>query len=217
MKKDISRETLKRLPLYWNYLKSLKEEGSDHISATHIASALDLYDVQVRKDLACVSSKGKPKIGYETKELIIDIEQFLGYDNQDYAALVGVGNLGRALMSYSGFSDYGLDICAAFDADARIVGTQIKGKEIYPVERLRQVCREKQVRIGIITVPAQAAQAVCSELIAGGALAIWNFAPVNLKVPEGILVHNENMAVSLALLSKHLSEKLDNTLEAEQA
>lgn len=209
MKKEISRETLKRLPLYWNYLKSLKEAEPGHISATHIASALDLYDVQVRKDLACVSSKGKPKIGYETKELIHDIEQFLGYDNQDYAALVGVGNLGRALMSYSGFRDYGLDICAAFDADERIVGTQINGKEIQPVEKLQSVCREKKVRIGIITVPTEKAQTVCDELIAGGALAIWNFAPVNLKVPEGILVHNENMAVSLALLSKHLSEKLE--------
>ena len=209
MKKEISRETLKRLPLYWNYLKSLKGEEPGHISATHIASALDLYDVQVRKDLACVSSKGKPKIGYETKELIHDIEQFLGYDNQDYAALVGVGNLGRALMSYSGFRDYGLDICAAFDADEHIVGTRINGKEIQPVDRLRSVCREKKVRIGIITVPTEKAQTVCDELIAGGALAIWNFAPVNLKVPEGILVHNENMAVSLALLSKHLSEKLE--------
>ena len=209
MKKEISRETLKRLPLYWNYLKSLKGAEPGHISATHIASALDLYDVQVRKDLACVSSKGKPKIGYETKELIHDIEQFLGYDNQDYAALVGVGNLGRALMSYSGFQDYGLDICAAFDADEHIVGTQINGKEIQPVDKLRSVCREKKVRIGIITVPTEKAQTVCDELIAGGALAIWNFAPVNLKVPEGILVHNENMAVSLALLSKHLSEKLE--------
>ena len=209
MKKEISRETLKRLPLYWNYLKSLKGKEPGHISATHIASALDLYDVQVRKDLACVSSKGKPKIGYETKELIHDIEQFLGYDNQDYAALVGVGNLGRALMSYSGFRDYGLDICAAFDADEHIVGTQINGKEIQPVDKLRSVCREKKVRIGIITVPTEKAQTVCDELIAGGALAIWNFAPVNLKVPEGILVHNENMAVSLALLSKHLSEKLE--------
>lgn len=209
MKKEISRETLKRLPLYWNYLKSLKGEEPGHISATNIATALNLYDVQVRKDLACVSSKGKPKIGYETKELITDIEQFLGYDNQDCAALVGVGNLGRALMSYGGFKDYGLDICAAFDADQRVIGTQINGKEIQPVEKLKQICREKQVRIGIITVPAESAQGVCDELIEGGALAIWNFAPVTLKVPEGILVHNENMAVSLALLSKHLSEKLE--------
>jgi redox-sensing transcriptional repressor len=209
MKKDISRETLKRLPLYWNYLKSLKGDPPGHISATNIATALDLYDVQVRKDLACVSSKGKPKIGYDTQELILDIEQFLGYSNQDSAALVGVGNMGRALLSYGGFRDYGLDICVAFDADPSIVGSRVNGKEIQPVSRLRQVCQEKQVRIGIITVPADQAQKVCRELIEGGALAIWNFAPVNLKVPEGILVHNENMAVSLALLSKHLSEKLE--------
>lgn len=209
MKKDISRETLKRLPLYWNYLKSLKEGEPTHISATNIAQALDLYDVQVRKDLACVSSKGKPKIGYLTKELMEDIEQFLGYKNQDCAALVGVGNLGRALMSYSGFRDYGLDICVAFDADEQVIGSKINGKEVHPVSELRKICQEQNIRIGIITVPADKAQAVCDELIAGGALAIWNFAPVNLKVPEDILVQNENMAVSWALLSKHLSEKLE--------
>ncbi len=208
MKKEISIETLKRLPLYWNYLKSLKEGGPGHISATQIASALDLYDVQVRKDLACVSSKGKPKIGYQTKELVTDIEQFLGYNSKDCAALVGVGNLGRALMSYTGFRDYGLDICVAFDADEGIIGTKVNDKEIFSVADLPQICQEKKVRIGIITVPGEAAQTVCDGLIAGGALAIWNFAPVKLKVPDNILVHNENMAVSLALLSKHLSERL---------
>lgn len=209
MKKEISRETLKRLPLYWNYLKSLNGEDPGHISATHIASALDLYDVQVRKDLACVASrKGKPKIGYQTRELIADIEQFLGYNDKDCAALVGVGNLGRALLSYTGFQEYGLDICVAFDANEEIVGTKIKGKEILPISSLPQICQEKKVRIGIITVPGDAAQTVCDGLVAGGALAIWNFAPVKLKVPDNILVHNENMAASLAILSKHLSEKL---------
>ena len=208
MDKGISRETLKRLPLYWNYLKALPEEGQENVSATTIASALDLYDVQVRKDLACVSSKGKPKIGYATKELISDIEDFLGYNNSDSAALVGTGNLGTALMSYVGFAEYGLNICVAFDANPKVVGTKIRGKEILSVSTLRQVCREMQIRIGIITVPAEKAQEVCDELIAGGVMAIWNFAPVKLKVPEDILVQNENMAVSLAVLSKHLQEKL---------
>lgn len=205
---DISRETLKRLPVYWNYLKALPEEGPDNISATTIAAALDLYDVQVRKDLACVSSKGKPKIGYVTKELIADIEQFLGYNKSDSAALVGTGNLGTALISYMGFAEYGLDICVAFDANPKVIGTEIKGKEILPVSSLRQVCRDMKIRIGIITVPADKAQEVCDELIAGGVMAIWNFAPVKLKVPADILVQNENMAVSLAVLSKHLQEKL---------
>lgn len=208
MGKGISSETLKRLPLYWNYLKALPADGPGNISATTIASALDLYDVQVRKDLACVSSRGKPKIGYVTKELISDIEEFLGYNNSDSAALVGTGNLGTALMSYMGFAEYGLDICVAFDANPKVIGTEVKGKKILPVSALRQVCAEMQIRIGIITVPADRAQEVCDELIAGGVMAIWNFAPVKLKVPDDILVQNENMAVSLAVLSKHLQEKL---------
>ncbi len=208
MGKEISRETLKRLPIYWNYLRALPENGPENVSATTIATALDLYDVQVRKDLACVSSKGKPKIGYATKELISDIETFLGYNNSDSAALVGTGNLGSALLSYMGFAEYGLDIRAAFDANPKVVGTVVNGKEIFPMSELQRVCKEMKIRIGIITVPADKAQEVCDELIAGGVMAIWNFAPTKLKVPAGILVQNENMAVSLAVLSKHLQEKL---------
>ncbi|HWS42850.1 MAG TPA: redox-sensing transcriptional repressor Rex [Pseudoflavonifractor sp.] len=203
----ISRQTLLRLPQYLNYLKTLPS-GIEYISATALAQAMNLGDVQVRKDLAAVSDRGRPKVGYETSGLIYDIESFLGYDNADSAVIVGAGNLGRALLSYEGFSTYGLDIVAGFDTDRVRQGVTENGKRIFPLSRLGEICQRVKIKIGIIAVPAAAAQSVCDTMIGAGVLAVWNFAPVHLTVPEGILVQNENMAVSLAVLSKHLADKL---------
>ena len=204
----VSRQTLSRLPQYLSYLESLPETVRS-ISATGIAAALNLNQVQVRKDLASVSSSGKPKVGYMRRDLIREIKAFLGYDIADEAVIVGAGKLGRALMSYVGFKDYGLNILAAFDADEGMIGEDESGHQILPIEVLRETCMRLGVRIGIITVPAHAAQAVCEQLIDAGVLAVWNFAPVRLVVPEGILVQNENMASSLAILSNHLAEKMN--------
>jgi redox-sensing transcriptional repressor len=179
-----------------------------NISATTIAEALGLNDVQVRKDLSSISSGGRPKIGYITENLIFDIEQFLGYDDADSAVIIGAGNLGHALLSYEGFSEYGLDIVAAFDTDEDIVGKVINDKQVLSTEKLKDLCSRLKIKIGIITVPFFAAQDVCDALVESGVLAIWNFAPVHLNVPENVLVKNENMACSLAVLSKHLREKL---------
>ena len=204
----ISKQALQRLPVYLNYLKSLPDNDPVNISATAIAEALHLHDVQVRKDLAIVSTGGRPKIGYVTKDLIADLQRYLGYDNVENAVVVGAGHLGRALLSYDGFGAYGLNIVAAFDCDEALAGQTIRGKEIFSVAKLEDLCERLKIRIGIITAPAGAAQQLCDRLIRGGVLAIWNFAPVHLNVPEGVLVQNENMAASLALLSKHLSEKM---------
>lgn len=206
--KSISTQTLQRLPMYLNYLKSLPENQILNISATTIAEALKLNNVQVRKDLAMISSGGRPKIGYITKNLIFDIEKFLGYDNADSAVIAGAGDLGCALLSYDGFSKYGLDIIAAFDVDEEIIGTTINGKKVLSSDKLKDLCSRMKVRIGIIAVPASKAQEICDSMVESGILAIWNFAPVNLKVPDSVLVQNEDMAFSLAKLSKNLSKKL---------
>lgn len=206
--KTISTQTLQRLPIYLNYLKSLPEDSGANISATTIADALGLNDVLVRKDLALISDGGRPKIGYEIEKLISDIERYLGYGDVNSAFIVGTGNLGHALLSYNGFSEYGLNIVAAFDVDEKVVGTSINGKQVLSAKRLKDLCNRMKIRIGIITVPACEAQKVCDELIEGGVMAIWNFAPIHLNVPPDVLVHNENMAYSLAVLSKHLTEKL---------
>ncbi|RFZ79506.1 redox-sensing transcriptional repressor Rex [Lacrimispora amygdalina] len=203
----ISRKSLERLPVYHHYLEKKSSEGLETISAPVIALDLQLNEVQVRKDLALVAkTAGKPKMGYVIKELIADMEEFLGFHNTNQAALVGVGYLGKALLSYKGFEQYGVEIVMAFDADGRKVNTRIGGKMVLSMDKLENLCQRMSIHIGIITVPAEYAQGVCDRLVAGGVKAIWNFAPVHLSVPSHILVQNENMAVSLAALSKYLYE-----------
>lgn len=202
-KKEISKAILKRLPGYLAYLKGLPQDAPANISATTLANALGMGEVQVRKDLAAVSDGGRPKIGYLRESLIEDIEQFLGYDNSTDAVLVGAGKLGQALCDYSGFGDYGLHILAAFDVMPSVSFTG-SGKPVHYMHQLEEFCLVNKVRMAIITVPAPQAQQVCNRLIDCGIRAIWNFAPVHLEVPENILVQNENMATSLAVLSMHL-------------
>lgn len=206
MTPNISKHTLQRLPMYLSYIQGLPEDAPKNISATTIAEALQLNDVQVRKDLASVSSSGKPKVGYNVKDLIAELEAFLGYNDIDNAVIVGAGSLGKALLNYSGFKAYGLNIIAAFDLCEE--PTEFQGKTVFPIVQLGSFCRKVNVHIGIITVPASSAQEICDLLVESGIRAIWNFAPVHLVVPDGILVQNENMASSLALLSNHLREQM---------
>ena len=205
-KKNIfSKQALKRLPVYMSYLKTLDPSEVKYISSATVAKALDMNDVQVRKDLAAVcKSAGVPKKGFILADLISGISDFLGYGSGNDAILVGAGNLGMALMSYQGFDKYGINIVAAFDSRKEI----IDGKKVFDVSELGKMCKELNVKIGIITVPDTEAQRVCDMLVENGILAIWNFAPKHIKAPEDILVQNENMASSLALLSNHLREKI---------
>lgn len=203
--KSLSRQALRRLPVYMSYLKSLDIGENEYISSAAVAKALDLNDVQVRKDLAAVcKSSGIPKKGFIVRDLIRGISDFLGYENSNVAVLIGAGKLGRALMSYKGFDNYGIKIVAAFDANSEAVDN----KTIFDISRLKEICELHKVKIGIITVPDTSAQTVCDALVDSGIMAIWNFAPTHLKAPEDILVQNENMASSLALLSNHLREKI---------
>ena len=204
--KKISKSVLKRLPGYLAYLKSMPESAA-YISATALANALGMGEVQVRKDLAMVSDGGRPKIGYQREGLIEDIEQFLGYDNTTDAVLIGAGKLGLALMGYKGFEEYGLNILAAFDRNPKLEKTD-EGKPVYHIDKLEAFCRSNKVLMGIITVPGDAAQEVCDKLIACGIKAVWSFAPAHLEVPPHILVQYENMATSLAVLSMHLQAQI---------
>lgn len=200
---------LARLPGYLNYLRSLPEDASVNISATTLANALDLGDVQVRKDLAVVSGGGRRKTGHLRENLIRDIEDFIDYRNVTDAVLVGAGKLGQALLDYPGFDVFGLNILAGFDRHPAADRTA-EGTPIYPMTALEAFCRSHDVCVGIITVPAAHAQQVCDELVACGVQAIWNFAPVHLKVPKHIPVQNENLAVSLIELRMRLK---DQTIE----
>ena len=200
---SIPKATLGRLPQYLEYLRSLPEIRRT-ISATAIAKALSLGDVQVRKDLAVVSGAGKPKIGYETDKLITDIESHLGCERLTNAVLVGAGKLGRALLDYDGFEDFGVKIVAGFDCNETVL---TKGtKDILPIRDIEVYCREHDVKLGIITVGGGSAQDVCDKLVESGIKAIWNFAPVTLKVPNGVLLKQENLALSLAYLNNQISK-----------
>lgn len=205
--KPISIQTLKRLPDYLHYLQTINHKEVTSISSTTIANSLKLNEVQVRKDLAAVSmASGKPRTGFNINELIKGIESRLGYDSKDEAVIVGVGKLGQALFSYRGFQTYGLNIIAGFDSNPSLYNVTIEGKLILPMEKFVNLCQRMKIHIGIITVPANQAQSVCDLMLAGGIIAIWNFAPVNLRVPNGVFVKNENMSASLAMISQFLTE-----------
>ena len=199
----ISKATLGRLPSYLEYLRNLPPDTVPYISATAIAKHLGLGEVQVRKDLAAVSGAGKPKLGYVTAELIEKLENCLGCNRLTSAVLVGAGRLGRALLQYDEFEKYGVKISAAFDSNERAISLGSK-TEILPINQFEYFCKTKNIKLGIITVGEGSAQAVCDQMVKSGITAIWNFAPYKLNVPAGILLQNENLALSLAHLNNQL-------------
>ena len=199
----ISKATLGRLPSYLEFLRNLPPDKVPYISATAIAKHLGLGEVQVRKDLAAVSGAGKPKLGYGTTELVEKLEDFLGCNQLTPAVLVGAGKLGRALLQYDEFEKYGVKISAAFDSNERVISLGSK-TEILPMNQFEYFCKTKNIKLGIITVGEGSAQAVCDQMVKSGITAIWNFAPYKLNVPAGILLQNENLALSLAHLNNQL-------------
>ena len=203
---NVTKATLGRLPQYLQFLNGLPPGQYDHISATTIAKMLSLGEVQVRKDLAAVSGLGKPKVGYRTSELISDLEDALGCKKLTPAILVGAGKLGRALLDYNGFEEYGVQITAAFDCNEQVLRMNNTSKEILPISSLKKYCSENGIRIGIITVGSGSAQDVCDQMLEAGITAIWNFAPCQLKVPDNVLVKQENLALSLAHLNSQISK-----------
>ena len=199
----ISKATLGRLPSYLEFLRNLPPDKVPYISATTIAKHLGLGEVQVRKDLAAVSGAGKPKLGYVTAELVEKLEDFLGCNQLTSAVLVGAGKLGRALLQYDEFEKYGVKISAAFDSNERAISLGSK-TEILPINQFEYFCKTQNIKLGIITVGEGSAQAVCDQMVKSGITAIWNFAPCKLNVPVGILLQNENLALSLAHLNNQL-------------
>lgn len=203
-KTGISKATLGRLPHYLQLLRELSDDNVPSISATVIAKKLSLGEVQVRKDLSAVSGAGKPRIGYKTVDLIKSIEAYLGQGDMTNAVLVGAGKLGKALLEFDDFEDYGVKIIAAFDCNETAIRYN-RSIEILPMNDFASFCKKNNVKIGIITVGAGSAQDVCNRMIESGIMAIWNFAPCNLEVPDGILIKQERLALSLAYLNNKLS------------
>jgi redox-sensing transcriptional repressor len=206
--KSVPEPTLRRLPLYHRFLKELAEEGRASVSCTDIGADLDLDPTQVRKDLEAAGIGGRPRIGYVLEDVVDALESFLGWKNVTEAFLVGAGSMGSALLGYRKFEQCGLKIVAAFDSDPAKVGRRIHGKQVLPLGKLPDLARRMHILIGIVTVPAPQAQEIAELMVDGGIRAIWNFAPVRLRVPERVIVHNEDLYCSLASLSQKLAKTL---------
>lgn len=199
---DVSRAALGRIPVYLKFLESLPQDV-ETVSATTIAKALGFGEVQVRKDLGAICGSGKPRIGYTVADLKASLECLIDSRNGK-TVIVGAGKLGRALLDYGGFSDYGLDILAAFDTE--VSQNNASGKPILPIDGLHDFCKENNVSIGVIAVPAKAAQEVCDKLCQSGIKAIMSFAPCKLTAPDGVAIQYENMALSLAHLKTQIKQ-----------
>ena len=198
--------SIRRLPLYLSFLRQLREQKVEVVSSTRIAEELGLTGIQVRKDLAMTGIVGRPKIGHSINELVSHIESFLGWDKPRPAFLVGVGHLGTALLGYKGFKQENLEIVASFDSDTQKIGKTVLGRPTYPVSEFPQKAKEMDVRCAILTVPAQFAQATTDMMVEAGIIGIWNFAPVQLFVPDSVIVENVSLSSSYAVLSQRLTQ-----------
>ena len=212
-RQSIPKATLGRLPHYLQYLKNFPVNSCNTISAAAIARGLSLGEVQVRKDLAMVSGAGKPKVGYERLELIDTLECYLGYNQLTKAVLVGAGKLGKALLDYDGFEEYGVKIVAGFDCNEQVLQPGKNAKLILPITELASYCTDNEVKLGIITVGRGSAQDVCDKMVASGIAAIWNFAPCELTVPSNVMLKQKNLGLSLAHLNLTLIKSRCDSLE----
>lgn len=202
-KAEIGDRMVKRFPLYLRVLQEMTAQGDVFASGAVVAKALNLDPIVVRKDLSRTGVRGKPRVGFPMKELVAAIERYLGWNANTDAVLAGAGRLGSALLGYPGFQHQGFRIVAAFDANPKKRG-KIAGVPVYPASQIAEVVRNLKVSLGILTVPADQAQAVADAMMAGGIRGIWNFTPVQLSVPEDVIVKREDLAASLAVLSHRL-------------
>lgn len=201
----ISKATIDRLPLYFRTLKITQEEGLEIISSEELGRRIGVTPEQIRKDLSSFGEFGKKGVGYYVRELIRNIGEILGLHRNWNIAIIGFGHLGWALSNYRNFVALGFNLTAIFDVDTNKIGQKVHDVEVYHIDRLEEIVREKNVHIGIITVPAEYAQQVTNKLVVTGVKGIWNFAPIKLNVPDNIRLVSEDLSVGLSSISYYLS------------
>ena len=206
--KEISQAVIGRLPRYFRYLGELKDEGVERISSQELSGLMKVTASQIRQDFNNFGGFGQQGYGYNVEYLYREIGKILGLDKQHNFVIIGAGNLGRALGNYLNFERRGFIFKGMFDANPELVGKDVRGVKVMPMEQLESFIRENDIDIAVLTIPKTSAVEVADKLVANGIRAIWNFAPTHLTVPDNILVQNENMAASLALLCKHLNEHM---------
>lgn len=203
----ISKATIDRLPLYFRTLRQIQQEGTEIISSEELGRRIGVTPEQIRKDLASFGEFGKKGVGYFVRELIRNIGEILGLHRNWNIAIVGVGHLGWALANYRNFASLGFNLAAVFDIDPAKIGQVIGGVEVAALDRLEDIARERNIHIGVITVPAQSAQDVADRLVAAGVRGIWNFAPIKLNLPENVRLVSEDLSVGLSSISYYLSRQ----------
>lgn len=201
VKKRISESTIHRLSMYFRTLSLLQKEGYETVSSKELARREKLTPAQVRKDLSFFGSFGTRGLGYDVLELKAKIGEILGIDRVWKVAVVGIGNIGSALVSYKEFTRQGFKIVKLFDNDQRKIGSNHKGIVVSDIQNLEKEIKEDGIEMIILTVPATVAQYMVDDVVRAGVKAILNFAPINLKVPADVYLRNENMSMELEYLS----------------
>ncbi len=205
-KQKISDAVVRRLPIYLRFLTDLANHQIRTVSSAELGQKLDLNPAQIRKDLAYFGEFGQKGVGYDVEYLIEKIRHIMKLDQPIFVALVGAGNLGRALCNYNTYLKDNMKIVAIFDASEQKVGERIHDLAVQPMHELTETIAERNIRIGIITVPAAEAQSVGLQFAAAGVEAILNFAPIKMKLPSGIRVHNADFTTELQSLAYYLDE-----------
>lgn len=211
----IPRPTVKRLSLYLRELEALAASKKKTISSRQLGDLLGLTDAQVRKDLAYFGQFGHPGIGYEIPDLIAELRRILGTDRKWPVAVVGIGNIGRAIVSYGRLARKGFEIKAVFDHDPSVIGSEIGELTVLPMSELEKEVERQEIRIGLLAVPATAAQEVANALIKAGVLGILNFAPTRLQMNDEVAIVSVDLTQSLEQLAFKISLGLTGSTEEE--
>ncbi len=205
---DLKHALLERLFHYYHAVgEALHDDGRDAGTSTQIADFLHMDDTQVRKDMAFIGVRGIPRVGFRRSAVLETVSVLLGFDRRFSAIVVGAGRLGGAISSYKGFERYGLRIAALFDSDPNKTGLMWGEYVVQPMEHMPAIVGRDQVRMAVLTVPAESTQEAADKLVEAGVRAIWNFAPAPIVAPDDVFVRHEHISVGLAELSYHLKKR----------
>ena len=216
MEKEISKAVIPRLPRYYRYLGELMEDGVERISSNELSQKMKVTASQIRQDLNNFGGFGQQGYGYNVKYLHTEIAKILGIDRQHNLIIIGAGNLGQALANYANFKKHGFVIKGMFDINPRLIGLVVRGVEIRGVDDLEKFIVENEVQMAALTIPKTKAPEIADRLVKAGIKAIWNFAHVDLVVPDDVVVENVHLSESLMRLSYRASSLQDQKKKEEK-
>lgn len=205
----VSSAVVKRLPKYYRYLGMIADKGIIRVSSQELSNITGLTASQIRQDLNHFGGFGQQGYGYNVEELRSEIEKIIGINKQYKTVVIGLGNIGQAITQYEGFKDSGFKIQALFDKSPKMIGKKVSGMEIKKIDALEDYLKKNDVQIAILSVPAESSQEICDKLVAGGIKGIWNFAPIDLKLPEGVVLENVHLDESLYTLTFYMNNIKD--------